>query len=824
MSSTVFARFLALSLITVVKFHTAAAMPDPVYAKVTSAVQNGNTLTINSGEVRIRIVWYAPDVVRVDIIPAAASVSDSSFAVVQGPSRSVAVTFTENDSSYRFATTTAAVIIQKESMRLFFVDAAGRTVLADHRSGGFIADSAGKTLRFEIGARSHFYGTGERGTSLDKRGQRFLSYNTQIGGYRTPLETMNLNVPFVAMTDGAGLFIDNTYRGTFDCGKSDSTMFTYSADGGELTFYTLFGRTVREQVERYTWLTGRQPLPPRWALGFIQSKNRYTSAAEVRNIVSTMRSKRIPCDAVVLDLAWFRNMGDIAWDTSAFPAHETMVTDFLSQGMKTILITEPYLVSVSKNYPAAVKNGFLARNPDGSPHLMPQWWSCGCDAALLDLTNPDAAKWWWSVHPAAFGAHVAGIWTDLGEPERHADSVMHDLGPAVKVHNIYNLLWAKTIFDGFTTLRPNERVMNLTRSGFAGIQRYGVLPWSGDVSRSFGGLAVQLPMLLNMGMSGIGYHNSDMGGYFRNPTTAELYIRWTQFSVFSPITRAHGAGENVKGSPTEPWGFGPEAERICRSYLELRYALLPYNYSLAYENYRTGIPLARPLFWLEEHTDRYMNESSSYMWGDAFLVSPVVTAGETTKSVTLPQGDWYDYWTDERSFGGKDIVVPAPLDRLPLFVKAGSIVPMAPPMQFSDERPLDTIIVQIYPDVNGESNSSYDLYEDDGRTTDYQKGASSLTMLKAGTKRANGSVSLDVAISASRGTFNGKREHRVYLITIHGIAQRPGSVMGRPSKGNGVEQEYRYDTGRRTLTFAMKGRTDSAMNATVSGVRFVERK
>jgi alpha-glucosidase (family GH31 glycosyl hydrolase) len=424
------------------------------------------------------------------------------------------------------------------------------------------------------------------------------------------------------------------------------------------------------------------------------------------------------------------------------------------------------------------------------------------------------------------GSRVAGLWTDLGEPERHPDGMVHFLGSAAKVHNIYNLLWAKTIFDGFGRFRPGERIFNLTRSGFAGIQRYGVIPWSGDVSRTFGGLAAQLPMLLSMGMSGLAYHNSDIGGYARNPTTPELYVRWMEYGAFCPVARAHGAGEMVNGFPTEPWQFGPAAEEICRSVLRLRYRLLPYIYTLAHQAYRSGLPLARPLIMMYPGDARFINESSSFMLGDELLVAPVVGAGETERRVDLPEGDWVNYWTGEVIRGGTSVDVPAPLGTIPLFVKSGSILPMAPPMEYSDQKPLDTLTLCVYPAAG--RTGSFTLYEDDGATTAYQSGSYSLTRFEQSVRNLNGLSRLVVGLGKSEGEFTGKVLVRTYVLEIHGVRGVRGDVridgkslpdLSSVAAGRASGNGYRFDSTHSRLTITVTGSTARASGLAVSGLR-----
>jgi alpha-glucosidase (family GH31 glycosyl hydrolase) len=400
--------------------------------------------------------------------------------------------------------------------------------------------------------------------------------------------------------------------------------------------------------------------------------------------------------------------------------------------------------------------------------------------------------------------------------------MMHFLGSTARVHNIFNLLWAKTIFEGFSRLHPDRRVMNLTRSGFAGIQRYGVLPWSGDVGRSFGGLAVQLPMLLNMGMSGIAYHNSDIGGYSRVSTTPELYVRWMEYGTFCPIARAHGAGETVHGFPTEPWQFGLEAENICREYIRLRYRLLPYIYTMARQNYDAGVPLARPLCWVDPTDPALVNESGSYMWGDAFLVSPVVAAGQTVKEVFLPEGVWFNFWTDERMEGGKRVDVAAPLGRLPLFVRAGSIVPMSPVMRFVDEDPLDTLTLAIYPSDTGTSTAS--LYEDDGKSLGYQRGEYAWTRFTCRMLNTRRGPIGTISIGALQGNFAGKLEERTFVLEIHEVQSGPErlrcngrslAVRTRSVKNIESVEGYWYEEASRILRVLLRRNTGVECSVTL---------
>lgn len=786
----------------------------------TSHNVSGKVITVQADTSLVKFIFYKQDVLRVDFLPSPASATDSTFVVIRDTAENVSTNINESDSLLEISSSTIRITCKKFPLRITYSNTSGKILLTEPVSGGLATNNSERSVVFSINMNERFYGTGERGIGLDLRGKSFDSYNTQIGGYTTPLPTMNINVPFLLSTNGYGLFFDNTYKGRFDLGNSDPTKFSYTASSGELTYYLIAAPTIPEQLELYTWLTGRQPLPPKWAFGFIQSKFGYQNEIEARGIVQTMRQKQIPCDALVLDLYWYQNMGDLSWNLSAFPNPSQMVDDFLSNGIKTILITQTYFTQYSNNWSLSSSLKFFVKNSSGETYIIPNWWSCGCNASLLDITNPYARNWFWGLHPQFLGNNVAGLWTDLGEPELHNSDMFHYLGTAGKIHNVYNLLWSKMIFDGLSIFRPNQRLFNLTRSGFAGIQRYGVITWSGDVGKSFGGLAIQIPMLLNMGMSGLAYHNSDIGGFCCGTTTPELYVRWMQYGTFCPVTRAHGVGQ-----PTEPWGFGAEAENISKKFIELRYQLLPYIYTMAYENYKTGLPLARPLLFDNPNDVNLQNESASYLWGNKFLVSPVVQAGQINKNVYLPSGKWVDFWTDQMFTGGQSVNVSAPLEKMPLFVKSGSIIPMQPIMNYADERPLDTLFLNIYP--LKETISEFTLYEDDGKTLDYQSGSFAQTTF---TQNVADST-ININIGASVGNYTGKVAQRVYISDIHNIVEKPDNVLLNDQlllernsyndlrqNGNG----YYYDTSKSRLYIQALTNADSNYLLTASNIKLTD--
>jgi alpha-glucosidase (family GH31 glycosyl hydrolase) len=752
-------------------------------------------VTVFSDSSAVRLVFYKTNIVRVDFLPTLSTTFDSSFVVIRDTIQQVPTTVTETDSNVVVASSELQIHIHKTPIRLAFLDGSGNLLIEESSPNGFRAVNEARYESFLMQSDEHFYGTGERGTSLDKRGQRFLDWNTQSYGYGEALPRMNINIPFILSSRGYGMYFENTYPDSLDIGASNPALFTFRASSGELSFYLFAGGSIQNNLDLYTWLTGKQPLPPKWALGYLQSKYGYRNESEARETVDSLRSRKFPCDGIILDLYWYSRMGDFSWNTGAFPDHGGMVSDFLTRGIKTILITEPYMVYNSANFAEAEAFGLLGKNSGGTPYRIANWWSCGCDAGLLDFSVSDAGQWFWNKHLGALGSNVAGLWSDLGEPENHPDDMKHALGSVAKIHNIYNLLWAQGIYEGWNQSRPNERIFNLTRSGYAGIQRYGVFTWSGDVNKSFRALSVQLPMLLGMGLSGLAYHGSDIGGFTGSATTPELYVRWMQFGTFSPITRAHGYDG---ASPTEPWEFGQQAEDICRTYIRTRYKLMPYIYSMAYQNHLKGMPLARPLFFLDPTDSHLTNESSTYLWGDAFAVSPVVQAGQSTKTLYLPysgagNAGWIDYWTDAGYNGGRQITVSTPIETMPVFVREGSIIPVAPDMNYVDELTQDTLHLLLYPKTAGNDVSEhFDLYEDDGKTLSYQSGDYLLTPINLKSGYTSDTTAIPYVlctIDPAQGLYDGIAAIRPFVGEFHRIRQEPSSVLFNDTT---LEQYFSY--------------------------------
>ncbi|MGD9145698.1 MAG: glycoside hydrolase family 31 protein [Anaerolineae bacterium] len=547
-----------------------------------------------------------------------------------------------------------------------------------------------------------FYGLGERFTSLEKWGQEVVLWATDSGNVSSPRSYKN--VPFLMSTAGYGLFVHSSHPLVFRMGCESSISYSIHGADSCLDYYLIYGPDLKQILKRYADLAGHAPVPPKWSFGFWVSRAGYRSRKEVETVVREMRQRDLPCDVLSLDPWW---MGDgpwstYEWDTGAFPQPAEMVRGLREQGVRTCLWINPYLPAGTKAHADALAQGFLVSRPDGTISPVIEAFA-GQDLAALDFTNPEARIWFQEKLRVLLDMGVAVFKTDFGE-QAPVDAIYHDGRSGLEMHNLYPLLYNRTVFE--LTQAYFGRGFTWGRSAYAGSHRYPV-QWGGDSYSSLDQMACQIRALLGYGLSGVPFSSHDVGGFDYPPQAFDhsersstwfleegvldpvVYTRWLQFGVFSSHLRAHGK------QPREPYAFGPQVEEIARRYLKLRYRLLPYIYSQAVRSAQTGLPMARAmaLDFQDDLTTHHLD--LQYLFGDSFLVAPVVR-GDHRCRVYLPDGDWLDYWTKEVVDGPRWLDLEVPLDRLPLWVRAGAIIALGPEMTHSGELPLDPLTLELY--------------------------------------------------------------------------------------------------------------------------------
>jgi oligosaccharide 4-alpha-D-glucosyltransferase len=701
---------------------------------------------------------------KTQFYPEGYSALDTSFTVTAEAGQ-VNPNLNEEASSISFYSSDLEVFIKKSPLKLSFVKS-GDTILCDEE--GFQALVQGGENSFKIKENEHFYGTGSRAIPLDRRGRDLYFYNQAQYGYSNNVPVLNINIPFVVSDKGYGLFYDNRSPLHFDIGANTENVFKITCDGGNLRYYVIAGNDYADILNEYTWLTGRQPMPPLWSLGYIQSKYGYENETQARSIVNDLKQDDFPIDALVLDLYWFgstSDMGNLDWDYSKWTDPEGMLNDFKNENIKTILITEPYFTLNSTNYSYLSDNGLLATNSGGTPFVFYGFWAG--DASLIDITKKETTDWMWNFYKNRRNEGVAGWWCDLGEPESHPSEIQHSLGTANSVHNIYSLQWAKMLHEGYENEFSDERLFNLIRSGFAGMQRYSTFPWSGDIQRSWEGLNSQIPIMLGMGMSGVGYMHSDAGGFTGEELNGELFARWIQMATFSPILRVHGVGT------VEPIYYAEPYKSIARNYIKFRYQMLPYNYTLAWENSLNGIPLARQLNFYEPTNEALSNINDEYFWGDNLLVAPILQSGVSSREVVFPEGRWMDYFTNEVYEGSSSHTVACNIENTLLFAKAGSFIPMASPyLKNTSEYTSDSLVVNYFPEESV-NTSEYTLFCDNGKSTGSLVNNEFELITFEGIYGAN---NLEIKLSKSGTTYPGAPVTRNIRFEVRRIAGKPSQL------------------------------------------------
>jgi len=720
--------------------------------------------------------------------------SNPSFAVVNedlGWSGNIEVK--EETSAYEIFTASLRIRVSKSPFKLQVFDKYQKLLFCDYNEKGFVKQgtrlSAYKTLRSD----EQFFGLGEKSGPLNRRGRSYKMWNSDQPCYGVNEDPLYKSIPFFMSSNHYGIFFDNTYKTEFKFGTESNDYYSFEAPAGEMVYYFMYGNDYKEIIKNYIALTGKPIMPPKWALGFAQCRGDYTREAQGREIAAEFRKRQIPCDIIYQDIGWVDGLQDFEWKKGNYANPRQMVADLDSMGFKMIVSQDPVISQANtKQWTEADKLGYFTTDVrTGKTYDMP--WPWGGNCGVVDFTKPEVADWWGTYQQKPLDDGVRGFWTDMGEPawsnEDATDrlNMKHYLGMHNEIHNVYGFTWDKLVTEQFYRRNPNKRVFQMTRASYAGLQRY-TFGWSGDsgngnnVLEGWQQMANQIPVGLSAGMGLIPFWACDISGYCGEikdyPAMAELYVRWMQFGVFNPLTRAHHEG----GTAVEPWLFGQEAEAITRKTIELKYTLFPYIYTYAREAHDNGLPLMRAMVLEYPIDTEAYRLNGQFMFGKELLVAPVVEKGAVTKEVYLPEGEWVDFNNTKTTYkGGKWITADAPMNTIPMFVKKGSIIPQMPVMQYIHEKSVYPVTVEVFP-ASLNQQASFSLYEDDGETRDYEKDVYCKTNFSCLT--TNEGYTFNVAAREDKGYKPaGKRN---FILKLH-VAAKPKLVTVNAAKAKKIK-------------------------------------
>lgn len=690
-------------------------------------------------------------------------------------------------------------------LRLQISDAAGHTLVSESFGAGTWQGRLAHVVR-DI-PETRYYGLGEQPTSLVRNGSVYPLWNTDRFGYRPGDMPIYSSIPFyIGIHDGVayGILYDNPFRADFDFSARMRSSVSYMAeggiDGGELRYYVIPGPGLDTTLARYTRLTGRTSLPPRWSLGYHQSRYSYYPDTTVENLAREFRTRDIPADVIHLDIHYMNEYRDFTFNPERFPHPKALLDKLATEGFKVVTIVDPGL-KIDSGY--SVYRDGLSRNayitlPDGSPYVGIVWPG---RSVFPDFTRAAVREWWGAQHSALVDVGVRGVWNDMNEPASFGGQTISDIvqfegdghpGNHLEYHNQYGTLMARAAYDGFRKLRPDRRPFVITRAGYAGVQRYATI-WTGDNTSTWEHLRIALPMIIGLGLSGIPFVGSDIGG-FNGAPGAELYARWLQSAVLVPFARTHAMIDSPR---REPWSYGPVYERANRASIRLRYRMMPALYTAYYQHTKNGSPVARPIFWNTLGDTAALSTDNEFLLGDHVLVAPVMDSAAQSRAVYFPAGHWYRLGSSEQYDGGLAKAIPAPdplhdggdttgLVGLPVFIRAGAVVPSQSVISYEGQRQLDTLELHVYP-----GSATSQVYEDAGDGYGYQSGEYRLTSFQVTTNPQQLVASL-----AREGSYPGVH---FFQVIVHDV-DRPQRTLvdGRAARTD-------YNAARRELRFITPG-------------------
>ncbi len=759
-----------------------------MFGKIQSYKKKDRKVIVNFAEQRGEIEFITPTIVNIF----APINSDRRYSwAIEGEKGDENVSFEVSEKNDGIVLENEHLkIVVSDDFKVDIYDSEGKVICEDYRGdrkpfprrgnfakieeeGHLTVDHWGKhkiEVLKALAGDEYIYGLGEETGHLNKRGYRYIMWNTD---YPEPhiesLESLYKSIPFfIVLKDNVayGLFFDNTYKSYFDFGKECSDYIYYGVDNGNLNYYFIYGPTIREVIEKYTYLTGRTPLPPLWSLGYHQCRYSYETGERVREIARNFRERDIPCDVIYLDIDYMDGYRVFTWDKERFPDMEKMISDLREEGFKVVTIIDPG-VKKDKGYPVydeGLANDYFVTDKDGIPYVNRVWPGL---SVFPDFSCTEVREWWAEWQNKLLEIGVAGIWNDMNEPATFDGPMPDDVqfwndgNPTThaEMHNVYGHLMARASAEGIKNY-TGKRPFVITRACYAGSQKYSSV-WTGDNQSFWEHLRLSLPMLMNLGLSGLAFCGIDVGG-FSFDCTAELLSRWVQVGCFTPLFRNHSAAYT---RDQEPWAFDEKTEEIYRKYVKLRYKLIPYLYDLFREGTVTGLPIIRPLVVHYQDDINTYELNDQFLVGENILVAPVLQQGQLARQVYLPEGQWVDYWTKEVIEGKQYIVREAPLDLCPIYIKKGSLIPNYREMEFVDSENLEELVLDIYP-----GNLTYHHYQDDGESFAYEKGQYNLYEFKV-------SVEEELLIEVNK-PVNNYREYTKLMFKINNYPAKAVYVDG----------------------------------------------
>jgi alpha-glucosidase len=687
---------------------------------------------------------------------------DFSYAVV-AESQTPEFEIHDSDGFIVMRTESFLLKISRSPVRFSFFTHEGTPINEDDPSFGVSWNGEQVTSYKKIQDGERFIGLGEKTGPLNRRGNGYMNWNTDNFGYSTSADPLYCTTPFyigVHHQVSYGIFFDNSYKSFFNFGASNNRFVSFYADAGEMNYYFIHAPSVAEILEHYSFLTGRMEMPPLWSIGYQQCRYSYYPDKEVLNLARTFRDKDIPADTIVFDIHYMDEYKIFTWNRRDFSDPQELLNQLRKMGFHVVVMCDPGIKVESgyKAYEDGVRSDVFIKYPDGSLYTG-QVWPGWCH--FPDFTNPKAREWWKEQFNEYVDLGIEGFWNDMNEiatwgqmlPENMEMDFEGNKSSMRRGRNIYGFQMARSTYEGTKALLKGRRPFNLTRSAYSGIQRYAAV-WTGDNVAYDEHMILGVRLVNSMGLSGIPFTGYDVGGFVGDANN-KLFARWVSIGAFSPFFRGHSM---INSRDSEPWAYGEEVEQISRNYIKFRYQLLPYIYSLFHEASTTGMPVQRSLAINYTHDARIYEGlyENQYLFGPYILVAPVESNKEFVK-VYFPEGDWFSLYDGKRYPGNNEVIIECPVHRLPVFVKAGALLPMNP-VKASTKEVSETLLLHAYV---GSQNSSFTFYEDDGSTFEYQGGNFSKRALRFIADQRK------IVLEKAEGAY--KSQYRNIKVILHGL-------------------------------------------------------